>query len=241
LRDPSPAGTVAPPAAMSDRREPSHPPSEPHSALARASGILNAEDRPVRLQLIGALLLGLVLVASGLYLWRRPRSSDAATSDPASASASAPTLAALGGDAGFEAIVGGGVDAGSAGPVSVSDARVLACQDRGSKKTAPDACDHLAPIEQALSSAIHQASSCVPGAAGGGTIEYVADVSFSRHKVNVSLPRAGRSVHDRKAIKACSAAVRGALQGVALDGVDHQHSRYKIAVTATYRGTTNGG
>ncbi|HEY3817512.1 MAG TPA: hypothetical protein VGL81_10090 [Polyangiaceae bacterium] len=226
---------------MSDRREPSHPPSEPHSALARASGILNAEDRPVRVQLVGALLLGLVLVASGLYLWRRPHSSDTTTSDPASASAAGTALAALGGDAGLEAIVGGGIDAGNSGPVSLSDARILACQDHGSKKTAPDACDHLAPIEQALSSAIHQASSCVPGAAGGGTIEYVADVSFSRHKVNVSLPRAGRSVHDRKALRACSAAVRGALQGVPLDGVDHQHARYKIAVTATYRGTTNGG
>jgi hypothetical protein len=206
---------------MSDRREPSHPPSDPHPALARASGILNAEDRPVRVQLVGALLLGLVLVASGLYLWRRPHASDASTSDPASASASAPALAALSGDAGFAAIVGGGVDAGSSGPVSLSDARILACQDHGSKKTAPDSCDHGAP--------------------GGGTIEYVADVSFARHKVNVSLPRAGRSVHDRKALRACSAAVKGAFQGVALDGVDHQHARYKIAVTATYRGTSNGG
>jgi hypothetical protein len=224
---------------MSDRREPSHPPSEPHSALARARGILNAEDRPVRAQLVAALLLGLVLVATGLYVWRRPRSSDAATTEPASASAT--PIAAFGGDAGFAAIVGGGIDAGNSGPVSLSDPRVLACQDHGSKKTAPDACDHLAPIEQALSSAINQASSCVSGAAGGGTIEYVADVSFSRHKVNVSLPRAGRSVRDRKAIKACSAAVKGALQGVALDGVDHQHARYKIAVTATYRGTNSGG
>ena len=225
---------------MPDRREPSHPPSEPHSALARASGILDAEDRPVRVQLVGALLLGLVLVASGLYLWRRPHSSDATASDPASGSA-APSLAALGGDAGFGAIVGPGVDAGSSGPVSLSDARILACQDHGSKTTAPDACDHLTPIEQALSSAINQASSCVPGAVGGGTIEYVADVSFARHKVNVTLPRAGRSVHDRKALRACSSAVRGALQGVALDGVDHQHARYKIAVTATYRGASNGG
>jgi hypothetical protein len=48
-------------------------------------------------------------------------------------------------------------------------------------------------------------------------------------------------VHDRKALRACSTAVRGALQGVALEGMDHQHARYKIAVTATYRGTSNGG
>jgi hypothetical protein len=227
---------------MADRREPSHPPSDPHPALARAGGILAAEDRPVRVQLVGALLLGLVLVASGLYLWRRPRSPESAAADSPAESASAPVVSAAG-DAGFASLVGTGAggDTGSSGPVSLSDARILACQDRGSKKTAPDLCDHLAPIEQALSSAIHQASSCVSGASGGGTIEYVADVSFSRHKVNVSLPRAGRSVRDRKVLRACSTAVRGALQGVALDGMDHQHARYKIAVTATYRGNTGGG
>jgi hypothetical protein len=223
---------------MADRREPSHPPSDPHPALARAGSLFAAEDRPVRVQLIAALLFGLVLVASGLYLWRRPHSSpDVASTEPASSGASVPALAVLG-DAGVAMI---SPEAGSSGPVSVSEARTLACQDRGSKKTAPDQCDRLTSIEQALSSAINQAASCVPGSAGGGTIEYVADVSFSRHKVNVSLPRAGRSVHDRKVLKACSSAVRGALQGVALDGMEHQHSRYKIAVTATYRNAASGG
>jgi hypothetical protein len=223
---------------MADRREPSHPPSDPHPGLARASGILAAEDRPVRTQLVAALLLGLVLVASGLYLWRRPRAdSDAVAAQPAGSSSSS-QLAPTFGDAGLVAAT---PDAGSPGPVSLSDARTLGCQDRGSKRTAPDQCDRLTPVEQALSSAINQAATCVPAAAGGGTIEYVADVSFSRHKVNVLLPRAGRSVHDRKALRACSTAVRGALQGVALDGMDHQHARYKIAVTATYRGSSNGG
>jgi hypothetical protein len=222
---------------MADRREPSHPPSDPHPGLSRASGLLAGEDRPVRAQLVAALLLGLVLVASGLYLWRRPHADgESAASEPASSSSSEP--APLISDAGLLAAV---PEAGVGGPVSLSDARTLACQDRGSKRTAPDQCDRLTPVEQALSSAINQASACVPGTTGGGTIEYVADVSFSRHRVNVLLPRAGRSVHDRKALRACSTAVRGALQGVALEGMDHQHARYKIAVTATYRGTSNGG
>lgn len=222
---------------MADRREPSHPPSDPHPGLARANSLLAGEDRPVRAQLIAALLLGLVLVASGLYLWRRPHADgESASSEPASSSSSEP--APVISDAGLLAAV---PEAGASGPVSLSDVRTLACQDRGAKKTAPDQCDRLTPVEQALSSAIHQAAACVPGTAGGGTIEYVADVSFSRHRVNVFLPRAGRSVHDRKAIRACSTAVRGALQGVALEGMEHQHARYKIAVTATYRGASNGG
>jgi hypothetical protein len=225
---------------MAEPREPSHPPSEPHPALARVGNLFAAEDRPVRVQLVAALLLGLVLVASGLYLWRRPRSADASSADPAAATSTAGGAGAAD-DAGAFAAVPVVVDAGGASPVSLSDPRVLACHDRGSKKTAPDQCDHVARVEQALTSAITQAAACVPSAAGGGTIEYVADVSFSRHKVSVSLPRAGRSVRDVKVLRACSTAVRGAMQGVALDGVDHQHARYKIAVTATYRGSTSGG
>jgi hypothetical protein len=59
-------------------------------------------------------------------------------------------------------------------------------------------------------------------------------VSFSRRKVSVILPRAGRSVRDRKVLSACATAVRGAMGGLALDGIDHQHAQYRISVIATY-------
>jgi hypothetical protein len=222
---------------------------------SRASGLdLGGADRPGRLQLAAALLLGLVLVAAGLYMWRRPRSTDSQADDTAAAS---PSAAASLGDAGI-IVSASTVEAGAPSGVVLTEPRVLACQDKGSKRTAPDACDRLAPVEKALTDAISQAASCVQsaqampsgqagqagqagGGGAGGTIEYVADVSFSRHKVGVSLPRAGRSVHDKKVIRSCASAVRSALSGMALDGVDHQHARYKIAVTATYKGAAPGG
>lgn len=220
---------------MARPTEPSHPPSDP--LPARASGALfPQEDRPARAQLVAALLFGLVLVASGLYLWRRPQASnDDASNDTPAASA----VAILAGDAG--AIVGAAGDAGAQAPVALSEARVLGCHDRGPTKTPPDACDRLAPVEKAIASAITGAATCMAPDQGGGTIEYVADVSFLRHRVNVKLPRAGRSVHDRKALRACSTAVRSALQGLALDGMEHMHARYEIAVTATYRSSDHGG
>jgi hypothetical protein len=220
---------------MARPTEPSHPPSDP--LPARASGALfTQDDRPARGQLVAALLFGLVLVASGLYLWRRPHTSaDDASNDTPAASA----LPILAGDAGV--IVGAAGDAGAQMPVALSEPRVLGCHDRGSKKTPPDACDRLAPVEKAIESAITGAAACVPPEQGGGTIEYVADVSFLRHKLNLKLPRTGRSVHDRKALHACSTAVRSALQGLALDGMDHMHARYEIAVTATYHGSDHGG
>ena len=49
------------------------PPSEPRSSRASFDALDAQVDRPARLQMIVALILGLVLVAIPLYLWRRPR------------------------------------------------------------------------------------------------------------------------------------------------------------------------
>jgi hypothetical protein len=216
---------------MRDVREASHPPSDPHPALVRGSGAaFPSDDRPARAQLAAALLLGVVLVASGLYLWRKPHTpSDSASTESLPAAASATAV---------ESGITSAVDAGPSLLVRLSDARVLACQDRGPGHTPADQCDHPTPVEQALSKAIEQAAGCVPASAPAGTIEYVADVSFSRHAVRIALPRAGRSYSDRKIVSACGAAVRNGIVGFGLEGVGHQHSRYKISLTATYTGKT---
>jgi hypothetical protein len=188
----------------------------------------------MRVQLVIVLLVGLVLVASGLYLWRRPHApAEASTAEEPSASAASASA-----EPAASASV---LDAGTASPVALSDARVLGCHDRGPKVTPADQCDHLSTVEKALSDAVEQAAGCAAASASGGSIEYVADVSFARSRVSVTLPRAGRSVRDRKVLRACATAVRGAMQSLALKGVDHQHARYKISVTATYRAPAGGG
>ena len=128
------------------------------------------------------------------------------------------------------------LDGGGASPVTVSEPRVVGCHDRGSRKTPAEQCDHVATVEQALAQAIEQSAACGSSSTAGGTIEYVADVSFSRRRVRVSLPRMGRSLRDPKVVGACASAVREAMQAVTLDAADHQHARYQISVTATYRG-----
>ncbi len=210
----------------------SRPPSDPRPTRAKSSGDgFPTADPPPRGQLIGAALLGVLLVASGLYLWRRPHSSaDALAATAPSASALAVEDARA-----PEALL----DAG-ASPVMLSEARVLACHDKGPKRTPAEQCDHVAAVEQALQRAISQTASCSLSSSSGGTIEYVADVSFLRRKVKISLPRSGRSLHDRRAVGACGVAVREAMDSVTLDGADHEHSRYKISVTATYRGKIQG-
>jgi len=180
----------------------------------------------VRVQLGAALALGVALVASGLYLWRRPHESiDGANSE--SAPAESP---------GFDAGPPAAAPVAAAAPLSLSDVRVVGCHDRGPRVTPADECDHLAAVEQALSKAIEQSVACFPTTADGATIEYLADVSFLRHKLRVTMPRAGRSEHDRKVVSGCGTAVREAIRALPLDGISHQHARYQIAVTASYRG-----
>jgi hypothetical protein len=198
------------------------PPSEPRS---RASGgALDAQiDRPARLQMIVALILGLVLVAIPLYLWRRPRAESI-------------TVAALGAEAGV-------LPAVTAAPGVLEDklalepARVLSCSDPGSRRTSAEQCDHLVELEKAFATAIEASSGCVPREAGGGTIVYVADVVFKRKQVTLSVPKDGRTLKSSSVASACEKAVKARLQGVSLDTMKHRHSRYRIAITATYPGS----
>lgn len=173
--------------------------------------------------MIVALILGLVLVAIPLYLWRRPRAESIAVT-PGAGGASAATSAVA--------------------PISTSDdskptlgePRTLLCQDPGPKKTAPEQCDHVVDLEKAFAKAIEETASCVPRDAGGGTIQYVTDVSFKRKAINVATPKDTRSLKNTKVVSACQAAVKSKLQALPLESLAHTHARYKIAITATYPG-----
>jgi hypothetical protein len=177
------------------------------------------------------MVVGVALVACGVYLWRRPHGAV----EPSAVTPSASALAVEDSRA-REALL----DAGGPTAVTLSEARILACHDRGSRKTPAEQCDHVVTVEQALVHAISQTASCSASSVAGGTIEYVADVSFLRRKVKISLPRSGRSLRDRRVVEACAVAVREAMDAVPLESTDHEHSRYKISVTATYHGKTQG-
>jgi hypothetical protein len=201
------------------------PPSEPRSTSRGSFSQLDSGgvDRPARLQMIVALMVGLVLVAIPLYLWRRPRADAVAVSGSSDGGAE-PRLAGL---------------APTVPPEekpTVGDMKNLLCQDPGPKKTPPEQCDHVVDVEKAFAKAIEETASCMPKDAGGGTLIYVADVSFKRKALNVAIPKEGRAVKNLTAISACQTAVKSRLQGLALDAITHAHARYKISVTATYPG-----
>ena len=215
---------------MAEPRQSSLPPSEPRpkgSGLRELVG--SGYDRPARVQMVLALLLGLVLVAIPLYLWRRPRvETTAAVVETDAAVAQASPLDA-----------GAAPEGGPASAVTLSPASMVECHDPGPRKTPVEQCDRLTTFEQSFARAIEQSAACVPTSAGGGTLPYVADVSFQRKRspITVSVAKDGRSLRSTRAAVLCAAAVKKTLAGFELDPLQHAHTRYKIAITATYPGT----
>ena len=139
-RTPGPPPSRRPSSSSGDTSPPgltraSSPPSEPRSASRGSFSQLDigAADRPARLQMIVALILGLVLVAIPLYLWRRPRADAVAVTGATDAglvaASAAPPLSAA--PVGEE-------------KVNTADLKILLCQDPGSKKTSPEQCDPIA-------------------------------------------------------------------------------------------------
>ncbi len=200
------------------------PPSEPRSTSRGSFSQLDlaAADRPARLQMIVALILGLVLVAIPLYLWRRPRADAVAAG--AAADAGAPPAPTASGD-----------PTASDDRPTLGEMKSLLCQDPGPKKTSPEQCDHVVEVEKALAKAIEESAACIPKDLGGGTVVYVADVSFKRKAVNVATPKEGRTIKNMKAVNACQSAVKSRLSALGLESITHAHARYKISVTATYK------
>jgi hypothetical protein len=183
--------------------------------------------------MIAVVLLAVVLVAVPLYLWRRPRS----VADP------------MTGDGGLQdgalaetPYVSVEIDASPALAVHLGDARVVECRDPGSKKIPSEQCDALPVFAKSFADAILAAKDCIPSSAGPGTITYVANVGFSRSRapVTLALPKDGRSYHGIKVIAGCAASVRAGVSGIAIDAIPHAHSRYKIALVATYPAPDGG-
>src|SRR4051794_30394113 len=131
---------------MAEPHEPSLPPSEPRPNRGGLGQLaFGGYERPARVQMIVALLLGLVLVAIPLYLWRRPRaeSSVAAEADAGSALAAAQA---------FDA--GPPTDAAPPSGITLTAPSIVECHDPGPKKTPVEQCDHLVPFEQSFAKAI---------------------------------------------------------------------------------------
>ena len=197
----------------------SHPtlsrPRDP--GLRRVPG---GSERPIRPQLVLGVLLGIVLVAVPLYLLRRPSPAVSETSAP-------PTL-------GFGGVLRTEEDAGApAAAVSLGPAQRVRCGVSANQISSEGSlCDALPELETALARAIVASVDCAPRAGEDGSINYVLEVDFSSHRLNVFAGKSGqwRGPRVRKAIS-CT---QRALPGPDWANIAHQHQYYAIAILATY-------
>jgi hypothetical protein len=173
--------------------------------------------------MIVALILVLALVAIPLYLWRRPRAESISVSGGAADASALPPVT-------------GAQASGSEDKVVIGEAKILSCHDPGPKKTPPEQCDHVVELEKAFAKAIEETNGCVSKEAGGGTIIYLAEVTFKKKSAVVSTPKEGRTLKSPRVATTCEKAVRGRLGNLPFDTIRHDHARYRVSITASYPG-----
>ena len=180
----------------------------------------------MRVQMILGLVVGLVLVAVPLYLWRRPEH----------AGKTAPAGSA---DSAFTTLPDGAVpyvpliDAGGSQPkVKLEPFKTVRCSDPGPGKTPPERCDHITFFEDALARAVKENVLCAPSSKTGATVSYVLDLDF--RKKQRKLNRGKSTTTSKEHAKELFACIEKALPTPDWDSIPHQHARYIVNLTASY-------
>jgi hypothetical protein len=186
-------------------------------------------ERPVRAQLVVALVSGLMLMAVPLYLWRRPVATGAATHPSAVPSESATPFASI-------RLLPPPIpiDAGSLEPepVSLGPVKKVRCGSSARSASSEETCDDLPVLSKSLVDAIKSRVDCAPKTAKGGSVNYVLEVDFTAKRVHVFPGKSGdlTGPQARRAAKCVLAAVSKPDWA----GMVHRYRYYALAVLVTY-------
>lgn len=185
-------------------------------------------DRPLRAQVIVALVCAAMLIAVPLYLWRKPSTKTTPSQAVVSAAASG----------GLQAVpnVPTAAAAASAPPprLTLGAVQKVRCGATPSASQSEGTlCDTLAPFEEALKKAVVSSEDCAPKAKLKGSINYVLTVDFAHKKLHV-FPGASGEWRGKVARRATSC-VNNAVK-ISDWNIAHQYRHYAIAILATYAG-----
>jgi hypothetical protein len=185
-------------------------------------------DRPLRAQLVVALVAVLILLAVPLYLWRRPSGQQAAA---ASASAAAHAASAIPTSLQTStAKIDERVKLGPLQKVKCSASARLSGQ-KGAL------CDSLPFFEEQLEKAIVENVDCAPKTGKPGSVNYVLTIDFTNRRLNV-FPGASGAWKGPQARRSAECIER-ALPAPEWDKVQHQYRYYNIAIMASYQPLTS--
>jgi hypothetical protein len=178
-------------------------------------------QQPVRVQMIISLVVGLVLVAVPLYLWRRPQQVESGAAGATSASASGPVT-----------YVPPAAVSALKPKVKLSPFKTIRCVDPGPSKTPPERCDHVTYFEDALSRSIQENVICAPSTKAGANISFVMDLDFRRKKLKIY--RGKSSSLSRGRTKELFRCVKRGMPTPEWGSIPHQHARYVVSAKASY-------
>lgn len=201
-------------------------PSEPSLRRLGVGGAGASGERPIRAQLIVALVVGLILIAVPLYLWRRPPKRE---DTPAISGSAVDTVVALASAAVVQAPEKHPIDE----RVTLGPVQRVRC---GSSLKGQDAnvCETLQAFDDGLAKAIRDSVDCAPKAGKEGTLNYVLTIDFPRKRLHVFAGQSGqwRGAQAKKSVTC----VEKALAKPDWESIRHQYRYYQIAILATYPG-----
>ena len=204
-------------------------PSVPGEPRVRrlGTGSSGGGDRPLRAQVVVALVCVAMLIAVPLYLWRKPSTR----------STTAPTLPSASAGLGPQAVPAPSAAAAAAPAppphLTLGAVQKVRCGNTASANSEGTLCDTLGPFEEALKKAVLTNEDCAPKAKLKGSINYVLTIDFTHKRLHV-FPGASGEWRGKQARRAASCI--GNAVKVADWNIPHQFHVYAIALLATYAG-----
>src|SRR5450755_1000261 len=191
-------------------------------------------DRPLRAQIVVALVVVCILIAVPLYLLRRPGGKSAAVPSASAALDAGKAPLALPPGAAVTPL-----DAGKPPErLRVAAVQRVRCGASAGGGHEGNVCDGVPSFEEALSKAVRENPDCAPKANEQGTVNYVLTVDFQRKSLHL-FPGASGSWRGKQARRAVTC-VKHAFVQPDWTTIQHQYRFYTIAVLATYF-PLNGG
>jgi hypothetical protein len=205
-------------------------PSGPGDPSSRRLGVgSGSRDRPLRAQIVVALVVVCILIAVPLYLLRRPGGKSGAVAS-ASAALDAGKAPLPPGSAGA---VSTPLDAGKPPDrLHVAAVQRVRCGASAGGGHEGNICDGVPSFEEALSKAVRENPDCAPKANEPGTVNYVLTIDFSKKSLHL-FPGASGGWRGKSARRAMNCVKRAFVQPD-WTTIQHQYRFYTIAVLATY-------
>ncbi|MEO6601971.1 MAG: hypothetical protein ABIQ16_18980 [Polyangiaceae bacterium] len=206
-------------------------PSSSGDPASRRLGLgSGGRDRPLRAQIVVALVAVCILIAVPLYLFRRPGGKSAATAGSASAGLDAGT-APLPPNAGAEVTP---LDAGKPPErLRVGPVQHVRCGASAGGGHEGNVCDSVPFFEEALSKAVRENPDCAPKQNEAGSVNYVLTVDFQRKALHL-FPGASGQWRGKQARRSINC-VKRAFVAPDWATIQHQYRFYTIAVLASYQ------